>query len=559
MEFASNALGKGDAALAGLTQTVGNNPTDLLKVSQFVAEQIQKGVTPLSLTGFTGRTATSQLAYVPIVPSLPSRNNALAVDGQLVWYNGQLYRYNAAAGTATSPNQPGAWQTIAATILEGTHAARPVASTLAVGTVYWETDRTVLYVIELVGGSNVWAYMAGVYDDILANRPSDLGVNDVGFQFAVSTYNSTLVYRWTGSTWAYYLGHYAAAMGSRPTLAAGDVGFQFIATDTNIEYQWNGTGWIYLFGEFCAAIGSRPTPSSTETGVLFQATDWDTRYRWNGTNWIYLSGVYSDVTANRPGSLTTHDAGFLFIDTTLIILERWTGSAWTTITVAPGSITLSQLANIPADTIIGNNTGSPATPIALTQAQATALLNLFTSSLQGLVPASGGGTSNFLRADGIFAAPAGSGVTSIGGLTGAITMAAVNSGTGGPVLTVGAAGSTITYTLTEPGAWTPYTPSVTNLSGSPTFDCAYQQIGKAIYIRISATAFPSVSAVAVTFTLPVTAKSINQTLAAIQIQGGSYANMSCAFTSTTVVSTEATSINSSQNSNFMFTGVYEAA
>jgi len=36
---------------------------------------------------------------------------------------------------------------------------------------------------------------------------------------------------------------------------------------------------------------------------------------------------------------------------------------------------------------------------------ATAALNAFTSSLQGVVPASGGGTTNFLRADGTFATP----------------------------------------------------------------------------------------------------------------------------------------------------------
>jgi hypothetical protein len=36
-------------------------------------------------------------------------------------------------------------------------------------------------------------------------------------------------------------------------------------------------------------------------------------------------------------------------------------------------------------------------------AAATALLNVFTSTLKGLVPASGGGTTTFLRADGTFA------------------------------------------------------------------------------------------------------------------------------------------------------------
>jgi hypothetical protein len=42
----------------------------------------------------------------------------------------------------------------------------------------------------------------------------------------------------------------------------------------------------------------------------------------------------------------------------------------------------------------------------MTPAQATALLNLFGASLKGLAPASGGGTTNFLRADGAWAQPA---------------------------------------------------------------------------------------------------------------------------------------------------------
>lgn len=49
------------------------------------------------------------------------------------------------------------------------------------------------------------------------------------------------------------------------------------------------------------------------------------------------------------------------------------------------------------------------TPSYLTPTQATADLNLFTSSLQGLVPSSGGGTTNYLRADGTWDAPSGGG------------------------------------------------------------------------------------------------------------------------------------------------------
>src|SRR5215475_4285371 len=61
------------------------------------------------------------------------------------------------------------------------------------------------------------------------------------------------------------------------------------------------------------------------------------------------------------------------------------------------------LSAIPADTVVGNPTGASATPVAVTQSQLTALVNQFTSITAGTVPASGGGTSTFLRADGTWA------------------------------------------------------------------------------------------------------------------------------------------------------------
>ncbi len=98
-------------------------------------------------------------------------------------------------------------------------------------------------------------------------------------------------------------------------------------------------------------------------------------------------------------------------------------------TIAAGVVSNSKLANMATQTFKGRTTAGTGSPEDLTTAQATALLNQFTSLLQGVVPASGGGTTNFLRADGTWTAPAGGGsVTSVG--TGAGL-------SGGPITTTG--------------------------------------------------------------------------------------------------------------------------
>ncbi len=53
----------------------------------------------------------------------------------------------------------------------------------------------------------------------------------------------------------------------------------------------------------------------------------------------------------------------------------------------------------------GRNAAGPGDVEDLTASQATAMLDVFSAKANGVVPASGGGTTNFLRADGVFAAP----------------------------------------------------------------------------------------------------------------------------------------------------------
>jgi len=87
------------------------------------------------------------------------------------------------------------------------------------------------------------------------------------------------------------------------------------------------------------------------------------------------------------------------------------GSGSTAITTAIGSnkVTNSMLSQVATATFKGRTTSGTGNVEDLTATQATALLNTFTSSLKGLVPSSGGGTTNFLRADGTWAAPSGGG------------------------------------------------------------------------------------------------------------------------------------------------------
>jgi hypothetical protein len=71
------------------------------------------------------------------------------------------------------------------------------------------------------------------------------------------------------------------------------------------------------------------------------------------------------------------------------------------------SVTNAVLADMATSRLKGRVTAGTGDPEDLTGTQATTLLDTVTSALKGLAPASGGGTSNFLRADGTWAAPSG--------------------------------------------------------------------------------------------------------------------------------------------------------
>lgn len=91
------------------------------------------------------------------------------------------------------------------------------------------------------------------------------------------------------------------------------------------------------------------------------------------------------------------------------------------VTLTNNSIGNAALADMASARIKGRATAGTGDPEDLSVTQVTALLDAFTTSAKGVAPASGGGTVNFLRADGTWAAPAGGGGSAWGGITGTLS------------------------------------------------------------------------------------------------------------------------------------------
>lgn len=124
-----------------------------------------------------------------------------------------------------------------------------------------------------------------------------------------------------------------------------------------------------------------------------------------------------------------------------------TNNAVTTVKILNSAVTLGKMADIVTARFIARITAGTGVPEVITGTQATTLLDVFTDLLKGLVPASGGGTTTFLRADGTFAAPA-SGVPTRDALTqGTVTAAVDRSGSSAVTISTPGAGE---YTLTVP-------------------------------------------------------------------------------------------------------------
>jgi hypothetical protein len=117
---------------------------------------------------------------------------------------------------------------------------------------------------------------------------------------------------------------------------------------------------------------------------------------------VQLPGPQGPAGGGGGGGVSDGDKGDIVVS--------GSGTVWTfdTSVVTAFAKTLLDDANASAArTTLGATAAGSSMFTAADAAAQTALLNSFSSSLKGLAPASGGGTTNFLRADGTWAAPSG--------------------------------------------------------------------------------------------------------------------------------------------------------
>ena len=150
----------------------------------------------------------------------------------------------------------------------------------------------------------------------------------------------------------------------------GETGKIYVTLDTNKTLRWSGSAYVEI----------SPSPGSTDSVTEGSVNLYFTAARARATD---LTGYAA------AGSRIALVAGDTFIGA-MGKLGRWVADLGQAAFAAASTAGLNMLT-------------------AANAAAQTALLDVFTSGAKGLVPASGGGTTNFLRADGTFAAPPGGG------------------------------------------------------------------------------------------------------------------------------------------------------
>jgi hypothetical protein len=160
-----------------------------------------------------------------------------------------------------------------------------------------------------------------------------------------------------------------------PVTASGTLTATFTTQAANIVFAGPSTGSaaVPTFRSLVAAdiptLNQNTTGSAATLTTARTLTIGATGKTFNGS--ANVSWSLAEIGAQAAGSYLTGNQ-------TITLSGDVTGSGATAITttIAGGAVTLAKMANLAANSIIGNNTGSAATPIALTAAQVRTLINV---------------------------------------------------------------------------------------------------------------------------------------------------------------------------------------
>lgn len=288
-----------------------------------------------------------------------------------------------------------------------------------------------------------------------------------------------------------------------PAGATGATGSAGVVTATAPITYDAGTQTVGISAATTNAAGSMSAADKTKldgiaSGATANATDAQLRDRSTHTGTqaagtitglatVATSGAYADLS----GKPTLGGAAALNVGTSAGTVAAGDDSrlsdartptahnqAWSTITSTPTTlsgygITDAQPLDADLTSIAGLTTTSYGrSQLTLADAAAdTAQLNVFSSTLKGLTPASGGGTTNFLRADGTWATPGGVGggdaytsnpLSQFAATTSAQLAGVISDETGSGSLVFANS-----PTLVTPALGTPASGNITNCTGSP--------------------------------------------------------------------------------------------
>jgi hypothetical protein len=234
-----------------------------------------------------------------------------------------------------------------------------------------------------------------------------------------------------------------------------------------------------------------------------------------GTNSSGTKGYYALPGGGGGGSVTSVAVSSTDLS---VAGSPITTSGTFTLNINAGAVTLAKMANLAADSIIGNNTGSPATPLALTASQVKTLLAIAYTDVSGLatVAHTGAysdltGTPSFVTSVGVASTDlsvSGSPITSSGNITlninsGAVTLAKmanlaadsiIGNNTGSPATPLALTASqvktllAIAYTDVSGLATVAHTGAYSDLTGTPTIPTAANPTAKVALTAVNGSA-----------------------------------------------------------------------